>query len=377
MAQRVLITGGAGFIGSHLADLLLKEGYAVRVLDNLEPQVHGPNAARPAYLHSDVEFIQGDVRDPEAVARALQDVDLVSHQAALVGVGQSMYEIARYTEINALGTARLLDAIVQTPAIRDRMQRIVVASSMSCYGEGKAYHRSCGEFAPPLRTIKQMQREEWEILAPNDEPCEARPTDEEHPMRPTSVYAASKHNQEQLVLATGLAYGIAAVALRYFGVYGSRQSLSNPYTGVGAIFSSSLLNGRPPLVYEDGKQTRDFIHVSDIARANLLALREESVRNGAFNVGTGRRISILELARMLSEKITGGNIEPEITKRFRSGDVRHCFADTKQARDWLGFYAQVALEDGIDELVESVRAQTPPDRRDEAHDELQKHGLVK
>src|SRR5438045_1845694 len=261
----VLITGGAGFIGSHLADRLLAEGHRVRALDNLDAQVH-PDGARPAYLAEDVEFVRGDVRDRDAVRAALTGVDAVVHFAAAVGVGQSMYEIERYTSINAIGAAVVLEEVLEG---RDAIRKLLVASSMSIYGEGQYSNPKTGEraIAPGLRPEAQLAARRWDVEADDGTPLQPEPTAETKPLRPTSIYAVNKRDHEEMFLAIGAAYGIPTVALRFFNVYGVRQALSNPYTGVAAIFSSRLLNDRAPLVFEDGAQTRDFIAVRDLVRA--------------------------------------------------------------------------------------------------------------
>src|SRR5262252_370984 len=271
--MKVLVTGGAGFIGSHLADRLLAEGHAVRALDNLDPQVH-PQGERPEYLDAAVELHVGDVRDHEAVGRALDGVDAVYHFAAAVGVGQSMYEIERYTSVNSIGAAVVLEEVVER---RDAIRKLLVASSMSIYGEGQYRNPRTGEsgLAPWLRPELQLAARQWELLGDDGTPLEPEPTAETKPLRPTSIYAINKRDHEEMFLAIGAAYGLPAVALRFFNVYGERQSLSNPYTGVGAIFSSRLLSDRAPLVFEDGEQTRDCIDVRDIARCCARALTRD------------------------------------------------------------------------------------------------------
>ncbi len=283
--MKVLITGGAGFIGSHLADRLLADGHEVRAFDNLDPQVH-LQGGRPEYLDPEVELQTGDVRDRGAVRRALEGVDAVVHFAAAVGVGQSMYEIERYTSINAIGAAIVLEEAVER---RDAIRKLLVASSMSIYGEGQYRNPRTGEsgLAPWLRPESQLAAREWELLADDGTPLEPEPTAETKPLRPTSIYAINKRDHEEMFLTVGAAYGLPAVALRFFNVYGERQALSNPYTGVAAIFSSRLLNDRAPLVFEDGRQTRDFIDVRDIARCCALALTEHGADEHALNVGTG------------------------------------------------------------------------------------------
>ena len=368
--MRVLITGGAGFIGSHLADELLAHGYSVRVLDSLVAQVHGPDATRPAYLDPAVELIVGDVRDGTAVGRALDGVDAVYHFAALVGVGQSMYEMARYTEVNAAGTAVLMEALIERP-----VQRLVVASSMSLYGEG-LYRAADGTLVTDAaRRPEQLARGVWEPRARDGSPLTPLPTPEDKPPVIASVYALSKFDQERLCLLTGEAYQIPTVALRFFNVYGPRQALSNPYTGVMAIFASRLLNNRPPIVFEDGWQQRDFVHVRDVARACRLAL-ERPVSGLALNVGSGRAVSVREVAAKLSAGLGRGHIAPDTTGQFRRGDIRHCFADIGAARAALGYEPRVAFEDGLAELADWLAGEQAIDRVDQARAELAARGLT-
>jgi len=371
--MRVLVTGGAGFVGSHLVDALLAEGHAVRVLDNLDPQVH-PKSLPPDYLNPRAEFIRGDVRDREAVTKALNGVEVLCHLAAAVGVGQSMYDVVRYVEVNALGAGVVLDILAnQGHSVR----KMIVASSMSCYGEGKYHCDACGPVFPKLRTAEQLARRDWEMRCPG---CGATvkpaPTDEEKPLFPTSIYAITKRDHEEMFLAIGRAYGIPTVALRFFNIYGTRQALSNPYTGVAAIFSSRLLNGQPPVVFEDGRQSRDFIHVSDIVSALMLTMNDSRGDGQVFNVGTGRPLSVLDLARLLSERL-GFRGAPQIENRFREGDIRHCYADVSRIQRVLGWQAKVPFEEGIDELVRWVRTQSAEDTVIRAKEELERRGLTK
>jgi dTDP-L-rhamnose 4-epimerase len=369
----VLVTGGAGFIGSHLVDALVEQGHNVRVLDALVPQVHGEDA-KPSYLNSAAEFIQGDVCDKELVNGALEGVDVVFHEAAEVGVGQSMYEIERYVRANDLGTAVLLEAIL---ARRPQIKKLIVASSMSIYGEGAYRCESCGSVAPQLRPVEQLLDRRWELECPKcGKPLSPAPTSEEKPLFPTSVYAVTKQDQEQFCLAVGRSYGIPAVALRYFNVYGTRQALSNPYTGVCAIFSARLLNGNRPMVFEDGEQTRDFVHVSDIVQANLLALKSDRADYQAINVGTGRATSVRAVSRLLAEGL-GLDLEPEIVAKYREGDIRHCVADISKATTLLGYGPKVSLERGIPELLSWVRAQAAKDQVASATAELESRQLVR
>lgn len=371
---RVLVTGGAGFIGSHLVDRLLERGYSVRVLDALLPQVH-PNGP-PSYLNREAEFLRGDVRDPEAVRAALVDVDTVVHLAAAVGVGQSMYEVGRYSSINVLGMATLLESIVKE---RRRPRRLIVASSMSIYGEGLYECTTCGPKDVGSRTLGQLELHDWVVHCPAcGEAMDACPTPETKLAVPTSVYALNKRDQEEMTLLVGRSVGIPSIALRFFNVYGDRQALSNPYTGVGAIFSSALLNGSAPLVFEDGLQMRDFIHVSDVVGACILAIEKAEIVGGVFNVGTGRPTNLLELVTLLSREIPAGSgIKPEIAGRFREGDIRCCYADVTKARDVLGFSSQVSLDEGVKELASWVAGQSSVDRSRKALEELKQHQLIR
>jgi dTDP-L-rhamnose 4-epimerase len=372
--MKILITGGAGFIGSHLADRLLADGHDVRALDNLDPQVH-PRGERPDYLDPAVELLAGDVRDRDAVGRALEGVDAVVHFAAAVGVGQSMYEIERYTSINAIGAAVVLEEAIER---RDAIRKLLVASSMSIYGEGQYRNPRTGEsgLAPWLRPETQLADREWDVLGDDGTPLEPEPTSEAKPLRPTSIYAINKRDHEEMFLAVGAAYGIPAVALRFFNVYGERQSLSNPYTGVAAIFSSRLLNDRAPLVFEDGKQTRDFIDVRDIARCCALALAGEGADGRTLNVGTGVPTSIVAVAETIARGL-GKKIEPELVAKYRAGDIRHCYADTALAQQLLGFRTEIPFEAGMQDLLAWLEGQEAEDSVDAAREALVARGLAR
>ena len=370
MSKRILITGGAGFIGSHLADALLRRGYRVRAFDSLIPQVHGDGGRRPHYLTREAELVEGDVRDPLRVRSALLGVDAVFHFAAMVGVGQSMYEVCRYTAVNNLGTAVLLEALIERP-----VERLVVASSMSVYGEG-LYRSNSGRLVSGLeRGIEQLKRGEWE-LRDDSGLLGPVPTPESKTPSLASVYALSKYDQERMCLLIGAAYGIATVALRFFNVYGPRQALSNPYTGVLAIFASRLLNGQRPLVFEDGNQRRDFVSVYDVAEACCLALERPSVTGGVFNVGSGRDISVIDLAHCLAKELGKPWLEPEIAGKYRVGDIRHCFADVTHARERLGYAPKLSLAEGIADLAGWLEGQIAVDRVEEARAALEKRGLT-
>jgi len=375
MKETVLVTGGAGFIGSFIVDELVTRGHAVRILDNLEPQVHGPERIAPDYLNPDAEFINADVRDTDTVHRALEGVEIVFHEAALVGVGQSMYQIRRYTDINATGAASVLDVIATG---KNSVRKMLVASSMSIYGEGKYECGKCGVVYPRLRSVEQLQDGRWEMPCPRcNETAHPVPTDEDKPLFPTSIYAVNKRDHEEMFLAVGTAYKIPTVALRYFNVYGSRQALSNPYTGVCAIFSARLLNGKSPVIFEDGLQSRDFVHVRDIVQANMLAMEKEEADYQVFNVGSGRALTILDIARILTSKIApDSELEPQIANKFREGDIRHCYADISRIRSSLGYEPSVPFEDGIDELTRWVSTQAAEDKFEQARKELEERGLT-
>jgi dTDP-L-rhamnose 4-epimerase len=371
MQRRVLVTGGAGFIGSHLADELLAHGYRVRALDNLSVQVHGPSRARPQYLDSRVELVVGDVRDAGDVRAALEGVDWVVHLAAAVGVGQSMYQIREYTEINAVGTAVLLEELSRRPP-----RRLVVASSMSIYGEGR-YRDAQGAIHDAVeRPFFALKRGDWEPRSEQGSELTPVPTPEDKPPCLSSVYALSKFDQERMSLVVGRAYGIATVALRFFNTYGPRQALSNPYTGVLAIFASRLLNGNRPLVFEDGHQRRDFVSVYDVVSACRLALESEAAVGSAINVGSGRSVSIGEIARRLASILRCPSLAPEVTNRYRVGDIRHCFADIGRARALLGYEPLVELDRGLERLGHWLRAEKPVDRTEAARRELEQRGLT-
>ena len=371
MVSTVLITGGAGFIGSHLTDRLLAQGHRVRILDTLVPQVHGSGARRPSYLSREAEFIQGDIRDPNAVQRAVKDVSGVFHLAATVGVGQSMYQIHRYSDVNALGTAVLLEALAHHP-----VERLVVASSMSVYGEG-LYKTEAGEtIENAARSPDQLKLRQWELYGDDEEKLLPIATPETKVPALPSVYALSKYYQERLCLNVAHTYGISCVGLRFFNVFGTRQSLSNPYTGVLAIFASRLLNDRPPMVNEDGLQRRDFVYINDLVQACSLAYSIPEASGHVFNVGSGRASTILEVAKKLAKALDKSHIEPEITGKYRFGDIRNCFADISKARAILGYKPVYGLEQGLPELVEWLSTQSAEDHSSVATRELAERGLT-
>jgi dTDP-L-rhamnose 4-epimerase len=370
-AKKILITGGAGFVGSHLADTLLEAGHEVRVFDSLSPQVHGSGV--PAYLSPEVELMAGDMRDAAAVSRAIENVDVIFHLAAAVGIGQSMYQIADYMSANTQGTAILLQALLDS---KNQIEKLVLASSMSIYGEGQYLCANCGDVAPAPRGSDQLLTKRWEVLCPK---CGVEltpaPTTEAKPLQCTSVYALSKKDQEEICLLYGRTYDLAVVALRYFNIYGTRQALSNPYTGVAAIFASRLLNRRAPLVFEDGRQMRDFVSVHDVVAANLLAMTSDKANGHALNVGSGMPVSIQEVADSLSRALKI-YVPCEITGKYRAGDIRHCFGDVSKARELLGYEPKVNFDQGIREMVDWLREQTADDKAEKMVAELQTFGLT-
>jgi len=371
--QNILITGGAGFIGSHLADALINKGYFVRVLDNLEPQVHGDQQKKPNYLNEKIEFIQGDIQDLDIIKKSIIDIDAIYHFAANVGVGQSMYQIDKYISVNTQGTARLFDYLVNG---EHSIQKILVASSMSIYGEGKYNCSKCGVVSPKGRQLVDLKAKQWDLKCPA---CRnilvPIPTDELKPLYSTSIYAQSKRHQEEMSILIGQTYGIPTVALRFFNVYGTRQALSNPYTGVCAIFSSRLKNNNPPIIYEDGLQSRDFIHINDLISANILALEKQAANYEILNVGTGIATPILDLAKIFIQ-IMQVKTEPQVLNQYRKGDIRHCFADITKIKKKLGFKPKIQLQDGLKDLIEWVNSQIEvEDKFETVESELQKHGL--
>jgi dTDP-L-rhamnose 4-epimerase len=366
-----LVTGGAGFIGSHVIDELLRHGYEVRALDNLSQQVHGRSRKRPAHLDSRADLMVADIRDRASVRKALIGVDAVLHLAAAVGIGQSMYEVREYTEVNNVGTAVLLEEL-----LRSKPRRLVVASSMSIYGEG-CYSDSDGFIHDGVeRSLERLMSGKWDpvlnsgaFISPIETPETAEP-------QLSSVYALSKYDQERLCLLLGRAYDIPSVALRFFNTYGPRQLLSNPYTGVLSSFATRILNGRRPVLSEDGQQRRDFVSVYDVARACRLALESEAAVGQAINVGSGRSVTIREVAYTLTEMLGVPSLTPEVSGKHRIGDIRHCFADIRRARELLGYEPTYSLERGVKQLAAWLRHETPTDRYDAARRELEAHGLT-
>ncbi len=369
--KRVLITGGAGFIGSHLADALLARGYRVRALDNLSEQVHGGSVEFPSYLNSEVETVKGDVRDRRDVERALAGVDAVFHFASAVGVGQSMYEIEKYIDVNNRGTAVLLEALLRRP-----VEKLVVASSMSIYGEGLYRDTEGNTCTPRPRSVAQLKSGDWDLKDARGEPLIPVATPESKTAMPESIYALSKYDQEMMCLLFGRAYDVPVAGLRFFNVYGERQALSNPYTGVLAIFAARYLNDRPPVIFEDGRQKRDFVHVRDLAAGCVLALESAAARDEVFNLGGGEAYSVLEIAERLGKVLGKGQIKPQVRGNYRAGDIRNCFADITKASRVLGYKPRITIETGLQELGQWLEGRMDEDRSETAESELRRHGLV-
>ena len=370
---KVLVTGGAGFIGSHLVDALREAKADVLVVDNLDPQAHGENAEVPEYLDG-VEVIVDDVADDAVWAKALDGVTHVVHFASAVGLAQSMYEIEYYTRSNVMGTAYLLQRLANG---EHDVKKLIVASSMSIYGEGLYQCDNCGFRGGTRRKPEDVEARKWEPFCPNcGTELRAVATPEEKVLDPSFVYSINKRDQEEMCLAVGRAYDIPTVALRLFSAYGPRQALSNPYTGVAAIFASRLMNGQPPLIFEDGEQSRDFVHVSDVAAATMKALWRDDVGDVAMNIGSGTRVTISEVARTIQKAL--GGPEAEILGTYRHGDIRHCYPDISRAKRVLDWEPKMQLPEGVEDLVGWLASQAGPENMlESAFDELRRRGLLK
>ena len=369
--QKILVTGGAGFIGSFLVDELIKNNYQVRILDNLESQVH--QGKKPKYLNKKAQFIKGDVRDYSSFKKALMGMDAVFHLASAVGVGQSNYEIKKYMDTNAMGISNLLDILVNT---KHKVKKLINISSMTGYGEGNYLCKKCGVVRPKLRGEEQFKKKDWNLYCPY---CHSIvtpiPTDEQALDFPNSVYGLSKKIQQDLSFLIGNIYKIPVVVLRGFNVYGPRQSLSNPYTGVTAIFISRLKNNREAVIFEDGLQTRDFVSVHDVVDAFIFSLEKEDANYQMFNIGSGKGTTILEIAQTLS-KLLGKSGLIRVNQDFRKNDIRHCFADISKSKKILGWEPKVTLEQGLKELIEWSDGEKADDKFTQAQQELKQKGLI-
>ncbi|MCX5701428.1 MAG: NAD-dependent epimerase/dehydratase family protein [Candidatus Omnitrophica bacterium] len=370
--MNILVTGGAGFIGSHLVDRLIALGHRVTVIDSLEKQVH--LGKRPVYLNKEAQYIFGDIANHKNLKKGLKKIDVIFHEAAVVGIGQSMYQIKKYVRKNTCATSVLLDYLLSA---KNQVKKIIVASSMSIYGEGLYLCPSCGRVFPSLRSNSQLKKSDWEVRCPVcRKVLKPLPCDETKPLSPTSIYAITKRDQEEMCLVFGRAYKIPVVALRYFNVYGERQSLSNPYTGVAAIFLSRIKNDQPPLIYEDGKQSRDFIHISDVIEANILVMNNSKADYDVFNVGAGKSMTILSIAGMLIKLCKKPGISSLLLNKFRTGDIRHCFADINKIRDRLGFKPKISFENGMKSLIDWSRDIEAKDFAYIADRQLKRKGLI-
>ncbi len=370
MPEKILITGGAGFIGRAVCKELLRRGHETRVLDSLIEQVHG-DRDRPEDLPQEVELIRADVRNGDAVAKALKGVDSVIHLAAEVGVGQSMYAVERYTSVNDVGTAVLFEKLIEDP-----VRRIVTASSMSIYGEGLYLDADGGFVQNAKREPRTTEEQSWDPADAAGRPLKPIATPEWKTPDLASIYALNKYVQERTTMILADAYGMEGVCLRLFNVYGPGQALSNPYTGVLAIFASRLLNGQQPMIFEDGEQRRDFVYVGDVARAFADALELPQAAGEIFNIGSGNDRSVTEVAQELARAMGKNDIQPQIVGKSRIGDIRHCFCDTRKASEKLGFRATQDFGEGLAELAEWVAQQTAEDRVEQARAELEARGLV-
>jgi dTDP-L-rhamnose 4-epimerase len=371
--RKILVTGGAGFIGSFLTDRLIEAGDDVTIYDNLDPQVH-IGGKPPDYLNKKAKFIKGDVLDYDSFKKVCLEAEYIVHFAAKVGVAQSQYEIKKYTDITIGGTANLLDILVNN---KNKVKKVLVAASMSSYGEGVYLCKHENKTVrPPLRTEEQMATGKWEPVCPGcGHSLEPVPTPETAAQNCNSIYALTKKVQEDMFIMIGKTYNIPAVTLRFFNVYGPRQSLSNPYTGVAAIFMARIKNDKSPVIFEDGLQTRDFIYVTDVARVCTEVLENEKVNYNVYNVGSGEPLTIKSIAEKIA-KVYGKNIKPEITFKFRKGDVRHCYADSSKIKKDIGFSPEVDFEDGMKKLAEWSRTATAVDNYEKAHREMVERKLV-
>ncbi|HBR11196.1 MAG TPA: epimerase [Chryseobacterium sp.] len=379
MLENVLITGGAGFIGSNIALKLIKKGIKVTVLDNLSPQIHGdnPEVTSPLYksILGKVKFICGTVTSKEDWASAIKDQDAIIHLAAETGTGQSMYEIQKYIEVNIGGTGIMLDLLANT---KHKVKKVVVAASRAIYGEGTYRCPKHGIVFPTERLDEDMAKGDFECKCPNcHQTAEILPTTEESKIHPTSVYGITKQNQEQLVLTVCKSLGIAAVGYRYQNVYGPGQSLSNPYTGILSIFSTRIKNGNSINIFEDGKETRDFVYIDDVADATILGLEKDEANGQVFNVGTGVATDVITVAETLS-KHYGRNIPIQISGNYRLGDIRHNFADISKIKSELGFEPRWSFDEGIEAFTNWVNQQEIPEDKYEASiEEMKTKGLYK
>jgi dTDP-L-rhamnose 4-epimerase len=369
--RKIGITGGLGFIGSHLADKLIADGHSVMILDNLDKQVHDQGNAD--YIPGKANVIFGSVLQRKRISEFVGNSDVIFHLASKVGVGQSNYQIYTYADVNVGGTALLLDSIIHA---KKKPEKIILTASMTSYGEGMSLCETCGKVKPGIRPIGQLERGVWDVLCPLcGKPTIPLKTDEETVIENNSIYSLTKNTQEQMVKIIGTLYSIPVTVLRCFNVYGTRQSLSNPYTGVSAIFLSRLKNNHRPFVYEDGNQSRDFVSVHDVVRALKTCMEPGVADFEAINIGSGVSTSVAELARVLA-LLLKKDITPEVSNTFRKNDTRHCTADIRKAKKMLGWAPEVTLEHGLEEIIVWSQKQNARDNFEEAQAELLKNKLA-
>ncbi|MFX0012670.1 MAG: NAD-dependent epimerase/dehydratase family protein [Candidatus Hermodarchaeota archaeon] len=376
MSKKILITGGAGFIGSHLVDNLFEDNnHKVTIYDNLSEQVHRSRETSPDYLNDKAEFIKGSIADYNKIEEVIKDHEIIFHLAARVGVGQSMYQISNYMDNNVLGLANVLNILVNS---NHNVEKVIIASSNTVYGEGKTSCGNCGIVFPEFRDKAQLDKKQWDLKCPTcGNQMKSLLTDELTPLNPNSIYALSKKVQEDMSIMVSQTYGLKLIILRFFLVYGPRQALSNPYTGVCSIFGSRLLRGKPPIIFEDGMQTRDFVYVDDVCRALILAMNNRNNTNEIFNVGTGIPIKIKDVAEIIIEKLNP-KLKPIYSQQYRVGDIRHCVADISKIKSKLGFEPKFSFKMGIEKLVNWIKAQDGViDKTGEAISELEEKGLLK
>ncbi|WP_226064005.1 NAD-dependent epimerase/dehydratase family protein [Kaistella polysaccharea] len=376
--KNILITGGAGFIGSNLALKLISKGYTVTVLDNLSPQIHGENPTEnsPLFLSikDHVKLIYGTVTNIEDWKKALEGQDAIIHYAAETGTGQSMYEVQKYVDVNITGTSLMLDLLVNGSY---KIKKVIVASSRSIYGEGKYISKELGAVYPKHRISKDMDQKDFEPNYPNSSALTLVATDEDSKIHPSSVYGITKQNQEQMVLTVCPTIGIAGVAFRYQNVYGPGQSLKNPYTGILSIFSTQIKNGNAITIFEDGKESRDFVFIDDVVEATILGLEKEEANNEVFNVGTGVAIDVMSVAKGLSKNY-GIDVPIAISGNYRLGDIRHNFADLAKIKSFLGFEPKVSFEEGLKKFTDWVNTQEiQEDKYEQSMEEMKSKGLYK
>lgn len=376
--KNVLITGGAGFIGSNLSLKLIEKGYSVTVLDNLSPQIHGENAEETSFLYlsikDKVKFIKGDVTSKNDWMNALKGQQAIIHLAAETGTGQSMYQIQKYTEVNIGGTALMLDILANST---NEVQKVIIASSRSIYGEGKYKSMQSGFVYPKHRTDDYMSKGDFEVKYTEEDNLELVATDEDSKIHPSSVYGITKQNQEQMVMTVCPTIGIAPVAFRYQNVYGPGQSLSNPYTGILSIFSTLIKNGKGITIFEDGKESRDFVFIDDVVKATILGLEKTEANGEVFNVGTGEAIDVITVAETLKQNYNA-NTSITISGNYRLGDIRHNYADLKKIKLKLGFLPEYNFKSGIRKFTDWVTTQEiQKSKFDESISEMRDKGLLK